>query len=101
MLAWTYVLGTTLTIRAKVSHAGSTWEWAPSYDAPTAGVSPGRVMAITFAAATWTIGGGVARCPVELNLERWRHVQLWVSSNGATVLNPEAVAGTIALGTGD
>src|SRR3972149_6789854 len=99
LLKWTYAAGTTLNLRVKVSHDALTWQWAPSFGSPAAGVSAADILEVTFASATWDIDGVYALLPVEVHLEGWRNAQLFVKSNNAS--GSVGTASTVGVGTGE
>lgn len=107
MLRWTKGSGTVGKIRAFVSKDGSagSWQWAPSYGAPSSGVSAASIAEITYAIATWyetqdgTASTTVLLLPFEFNLESWRHVKLFFQSDSGT--GSLEVESFILLGTGE
>lgn len=86
-LLWTYGgAATLLSVRFKVSMDLSldSFDWAESVGSPSSGTSVVDILTLTFAKATWDLGGGVAKCPVSILEPRRRYVQVWAKTDSAT-----------------
>lgn len=98
ILKWIYSAGTTLSVRFKVSHDQTNWQWLPDVGTPTSGVSAMTIATLTFATSVWDVDGVYALCPLMARLNEFRYFQIWVKSNDAS--GSIAATSTILAGSG-